>query len=366
MKYTLQLKTGDAELRALKNIPTEVYSNPDFALLVELTRGRKSKKDPLGKLSKRVDSLKTFLPDNAVVYFDVTSDPNLSNSEIDQLFNISNGYGNWQNFFAELQSNFSNSIPMLLVDDLDSDYSNFKLQIASFARTYKTIGYKIYPLLDRDTIRRELEIISEIVKPIDDVVLTIFYDQGYIVDGLVKIAESNAVTFFGLAHGILKDCCSMQFVLTSTSFPDSVTSLSKADQGVIRCAELRVYDSVVKEVVDIPIVYSDYGSITPKRNDEVPFYGNGWTPRIDVPVDGVSHIFYYRQKREKMEYADVYTEVARKCLADSEFPKDLVCWGSQTVKSTASGMKPGSTPSFWVSVRMNMFVTQQLRRLGIL
>lgn len=365
MKYTLQFKTGDAELRALKNIPAEVYSNPDFALLVELTRGRKSKKDPLGKLSKRVDSLRTFLPDNAVVYFDVTSDPNLSNSEIDQFFDISNGYENWQRFFAELRSSFYNSIPMLLVDDVDSDYSNFKQQIASFAGTYKTIGYKIYPLLDEDTIRRELEIIAEVVKGIDSVVLTIFYDQGYIVDGLVKIAENNAVSFFGLAHGILKDCCSTQFVLTSTSFPDSVTSLSKADHGVIRCAELRIYDSVANAVA-VPIVYSDYGSITPKRNDEVPFYGNGWTPRIDVPVDDVSHIFYYRQKREKMEYADVYIDIARKCLADSEFPNELVCWGSQTVRSTASGMKPGSTPSFWVSVRMNMFVTQQLRRLSIL
>ena len=43
MKYTLQIKTGDAEYRALKNIPKEIFANPNFRLLIEITRGRKSK-----------------------------------------------------------------------------------------------------------------------------------------------------------------------------------------------------------------------------------------------------------------------------------------------------------------------------------
>lgn len=364
MKYTLQFKTGDAELRALKNIPPEVYSNPDFALLIELTRGRRSKKDQIGDLNKRIDALMEFIPSDTIVYFDVTSDTNLSNSQIDNIFDVSNGYENWQRFFAELHADFDNSVPMLLVNDIDSDYSNFKHQIVSLANDYHNIGYKIYPSLDETTIRCELEIIANTLKSIDGVNLTVFYDQGYIVDGLVKIAENNAVSVFGLAHGVLKDCCLTQFVLTSTSFPDSVTSLSKSDHGVIPCTELRLFDSV-RDSVAVPVSYSDYGSITPKRNDAAPFYSNGWTPRIDIPINGVSHIFYYRQKKGGMDYADVYVDVARKCLADVEFPNELVCWGSHIVKSAASGMKPGSTPSFWVSVRMNMFVTQQLRRLGM-
>lgn len=60
MKYTLQIKTGDAEYRALKNIPKEIFANPNFRLLIELTRGRRSKNDKIGDLHKRIDSLNDF------------------------------------------------------------------------------------------------------------------------------------------------------------------------------------------------------------------------------------------------------------------------------------------------------------------
>ena len=53
MKYTLQIKTGDAEYRALKNIPKEIFANPNFRLLIEITRGRKSKNDKIGDLQKK-------------------------------------------------------------------------------------------------------------------------------------------------------------------------------------------------------------------------------------------------------------------------------------------------------------------------
>lgn len=60
MKYTLQIKTGDAEYRALKNIPKVIFSNPDFRVLAEITRGRKSRNDKIGDLQKRIDALGDF------------------------------------------------------------------------------------------------------------------------------------------------------------------------------------------------------------------------------------------------------------------------------------------------------------------
>lgn len=369
MKYTLLFKTGDAEIRALKNIPSEIYSHPEMSLLIELTRGRKSKKDREGDLSKRVTALSSFLPDDAVVYFDITSDSNLSNIQTDNMFNNNNGYKNWQCFFAELRSIFKNAIPMLLVNDIDSTYHDFKQQIVSFANTYGCIGYKIEPSVGKEIIEKELDIIAAGLQHTKNIQVTIFYDQGYIVEGLVKIAEDRAISYLDLAHDKLKDFENIKFVLTSTSFPDSVVSLNKkTNHGTIICTEQLLFDRV-ERAISFPISYSDYGSITPKRNDDAAFYGNGWIPRIDVPRHDVSEIFYYRKKKNREsdeEYADVYIEVAKACIDDVRFPQELDCWGCQTIKNTAIGMKPGSTPSFWISVRMNMFVTQQMERLGLL
>ena len=52
-KYALLLKTGESELRALENmvIPDELLP------IVELTRGRRSKNDKIGQITKRVDRI---------------------------------------------------------------------------------------------------------------------------------------------------------------------------------------------------------------------------------------------------------------------------------------------------------------------
>lgn len=363
MKYTLQFKTGDAEIRALKNIPEEIFSLADFRLLIEITRGRKSKKDTLGILQKRIDSLNSFLSPNTNVFFDVTSDPNLGNEQIDALYDIKDGYNNWRNFFNQLYHDYVNATPMLVINDEDAEYANFSRQISLFSERYHRIGYKIYPNIDVDTIRRELRIIKDTVSP--DTHVFIFYDQGYIVDGLIKFAENKAVEYLGVASAIFETHANVEYIFTSTSFPDSVTSLSGTMDGNINCAEITLFDCVANATQNIALSYSDYGSITPKRNDDVAFYSNGWTPRIDVPASN-NLIFYYRQKRENRDYADVYVDVANRCMADRRFPKDLTCWGCDTIKGTASGLKPGATPSFWISVRMNIYIYQRLRKLSII
>lgn len=364
MKYTLQIKTGDAEYRALKNIPKEIFANPNFRLLIELTRGRRSKNDKIGDLHKRIDSLNDFLSSSSVVFFDITSEENLSNEQIDKLYDCQYGYANWGILFAELHQQYPNAIPMLLFNDQDNDYENFIKQIKDFTVNYNKIGYKIYPGLDKDIVKRELKIIKDHIK--EDTQLYIFYDQGYIVDGLIKMAADRAVEYLGDTSSILESIRNVEYIFTSTSFPDSVTSISGNLDGHIKCSELSLYEQIANAVENIEVSYSDYGSITPKRNDDAAYYGRGWTPRIDVPVISKKQIYYYREKREMREYADVYVDVAQKCISDSLFPNDIICWGTTTIKSAAQGFKPGATPSFWLSVRMNIFITEQLKRLSII
>ena len=51
--YIPIIKTGDAELKALQNLDTRYKVK--FTPVIELTRGRRSKKDVVGILQKRID-----------------------------------------------------------------------------------------------------------------------------------------------------------------------------------------------------------------------------------------------------------------------------------------------------------------------
>jgi hypothetical protein len=93
----------------------------------------------------------------------------------------------------------------------------------------------------------------------------------------------------------------------------------------------------------------------------------GWIPRIDTPLP--EEIYYYRQRRPKgtSEYSATYNEVARKVINDPRFPISLTDnWGIQQITNCAEGDSPASNPSFWISVRMNIHLEQQVRRLNLL
>lgn len=98
------------------------------------------------------------------------------------------------------------------------------------------------------------------------------------------MAAKRAVEYLGDTSSILESIRNVEYIFTSTSFPDSVTSLSGNLDGHIKCSELSLYEQIANAVENIEVSYSDYGSITPKRNDDAAYYGRGWTPRIDVPV----------------------------------------------------------------------------------
>ena len=112
----------------------------------------------------------------------------------------------------------------------------------------------------------------------------------------------------------------------------------------------------------IKIVYGDYGSINPIRNDNI-VMARGWIPRIDVPTQ--REIFYKRERRGENNYSNTYSRVARKIVRDSRFPKNFSYnWGIEQINNCAKGASPGSNPSFWISVRMNIHIQQQIERLN--
>ena len=105
--------------------------------------------------------------------------------------------------------------------------------------------------------------------------------------------------------------------------------------------------------------------MNPQRNDNI-IMANGWLPKIDVALPRL--VYYKRERRPKgtTAYSSTYELVARLATADSRFPLSQIdIWGIRQIVDCSMGSVPSSQPSFWISVRMNTHICQQLLRLGL-
>lgn len=354
-KYALLIKTGEAELRAA----THFTDFKNLFPIIELTRGRRSKNDKEGDIQKRLKQVGEIFRDRDII-LDLTSDPALSNSVIDNLYNPENGYKAWIDFLKDISSQriFSNIYPTIMLnweDDPDKD-KNIQKEVNALCGLFDGIAY-------RNNIEDSgyIEDIGLIAKKFDsnnkDFIFII--DCEYLHPGSLKECVEIAIKRIKVISKILPQTI---FILTATSYPNNV---GDDDLDTLKLNEILFYKEVKKHFPSQIILYGDYGSINPIRNDEISM-ARGWRPKIDVPL--MMELYYYRKKKGKEKhYSPIYTLVAKETIKDGRFPNELKHnWGIQQILNCAEGGAPGATPSFWISVRVNIHVDQQLKRLGLL
>lgn len=365
-KYVPIVKTGEAEIKAMSNIDDNVKN---FILPVfELTRGRKSQKEDEGKIAKRIQFLKDNYKDFPFI-LDLTGIDDLSNSEIEQLHSSENSYSNWVNFCRTQKNNFGIFYPVVQIEE-EEQYGLYieKLnqQVIELCNDFEYIVFRsqdiieardlitdIKTILDRDT--------SKNINLKDRIIYILDYKYINNSEHNVETAKTfiNILTAIGIKN----------IVLSSTSFPANVSEhINGTDYISFKIKELDFYKNVLREVnnKNINLIYSDYASINPIRNDNV--FARGWIPRIDVPsIDKQIHCL--RKKRaENTTYADTYVIVARE-VAQKKYFKDLITqniisWGLNTIVNAANGNVEGSAPRFWISVRMNIYLTLLEKKLS--
>lgn len=348
-KYWLLFKTGDAEARALQRTK---FEKNKVVPIIELTRGRKSKKDKIGLLSKRVDKIKEIFAEESIC-LDLTTDESLSNSEIDSLYTANNGYENWLSFLLELKEEeiFKEIIPTILVDIEDEKiHANLKKQVKDLSNNFSKIAYR-HSIAD-DGYYEDLELIKDVIES-KDVTFNFIIDCEYVPSGAYK----NTIELVNARiEKVKKLLPKANFIIVSTSFPRYVSDIGNDDTDTFRLNEIDIFYGIKKQ--HSKIMYGDYGSINPIRNDEV-FMARGWIPRIDIPT--LTEIYYYRERRKQRDYSDVYTIVAKRVYRDERFPKHLSRnWGIKQVLICKNGNAPGSSPGFWISVRMSIHIEQRL------
>ena len=355
-KYWVIVRTGEAECRAIEYSSKEILKK--IVPVFEITRGRKVTKDEMVSypFEKRLNKLKNAFA-NQVVAIDVTSDDALSSAETDFLYSPQNGYENWINFLLKIKNEnvFQDIVPAILMNFDDDDFvTNLLMEIDSLKSNFNTLLYR-NDIADENCYD-DLDLLCDRLK---DVNLNILIDCGYVPQASYHNVADKCIARISNLKSMPN--LSAKYIVGSTSFPNNVRDLGDSDTDTFRISEIDMYDQIFIKHNDV--VYADYASINPIRNDTV-VMARGWIPRIDVPLEHT--VFYYKQRRPKgiSAYASTYTFVAKRTCLDRRFPYELEHnWGIQQILSCSKGAAPSSSPSFWISVRMNIHIEQQVSRI---
>jgi len=358
-KYILIVRTAEAECRAIMSTSKTTLEN--VTPLIEITRGRKKtikrengKSYSIYPFENRLNKLKKSFKGQEVI-IDVTSDEALSSAETDQFFDYKEGYKKWVDFLISTKEEgvFSKIIPSLVLSFDDPDFeNNFVRQVKSLEKISGSLLYRSG--IDYDDCYEDIDIIMRAKQP--STKLYVMVDCEYVPQAMLSnVTEKSQARISNLrsAYGL-----DIDIIIVGTSFPNNVTEIGDTERDVFKISETFLYNDCLK--VDKNIIYGDYGSINPIRNDNI-VMARGWIPRIDVALS--DRYFYHKKRREGNSYAETYKEVAKKVVNDPYFPRGLKCWGTDQI--IISQRTPVSLiPSFWISVRMNIHIEQQIRRLS--
>ena len=360
-KYCLIVKTGDSELRAMQNLSSESLSKT--LPIVELTRGRARNigTKELAQYAYPYDSKKKRIKEifgGHRVALDVTSDVGLSSQEIDDLFNYEGGYRKWIELVRELREAGLTLIPSILINYEDENLEeNVKSQIYTLSSEFPEVMYRSSLERQNSECIDDVSLICECLS--DESILWVVLDCGWVPPASYRDPARICIERIKNIKKIAGDK-KIKIVVCATTFPNNVSEIGDDVSDTFDLREIDLYEIVRGEHAEV--IYGDYASINPIRNDQIRMT-RGWIPRIDVALE--REVYYYRERRGSREYSEVYTSVAKKVMLDKRFGSVVESWGIQQIRNCASGGAPSATPSFWISVRMNSHIEQQIHRLGL-
>jgi hypothetical protein len=357
--YCLLFKTGDAELRCLANTDNSLIQN--ILPIIEITRGRKLKGEEKYPIGNRLKKIYEIFP-NQPICLDLTSSGSLLCDEIRELFTPINGYEKWLSFLRSVKENgeYTQIIPCIQSNFDDENFvENYRSQVTALLDNFSKIAYRSN--LKEEGYYDDIEIISQLLT--EEGQLLFIIDCEYLPSGSWRAFADKTIARINNVYELLGN--KVVFTVCSTSFPNNISDIGNDTNDTFKIIEIELYNEIIAGIDSrIPIIYGDYGSISPKRNDEI-IMARGWIPRIDVPTQ--TEVYYVRERRTPArDYSRTYTFVAQKVMSDHRFPHKLSCWGVDQIKICAEHGAPGASPSFWISVRMNIHLNQQMNRLIML
>lgn len=333
--YYPNLKTSDAELRAISHLSTSAKRG--MVPVFELTRSRKTKALPDGSLLRRLHQLKDLYGAGAYI-LDLCTQEELMNSETVALFSEDHGYGNWTSFLSDNVDR--DVVPCLLYVDGGSR-ENFQKQAVDLQRIFGKVCLRTSA---SDELTPRLMIwLSEVVPQSSIIVCGILY---YIEPGRLDYYKEVCQNFM---REVVGNRSPAAILFPSSSFPRYITELPGCDDdaGSFRSQELVLETWLQMQFPNRKIQPSDFASVHPVR---YPASGGNWVPRIDI-FDG-GGFQYLRIRRDDGGYRE-----AAKAITSDQLSNLPDCWGRDQIEAARRGAVAGGSPSYWISVRINSWLS---------
>lgn len=255
-------------------------------------------------------------------------------AEFDDLFVSRNGFEN----YYETLSTINEAIPVLRISGGEAQH--FDAQ----ARHLEKLDRGLVVRIEYANVTNPIALVGQVLNRFQDV--SFFVDAGWSRDILGR--EAWAAT---IVECIARTHPETEIVISGSSFPNSFSDI--ADRGIIRVEERHLYNNLVRRHNAATLIYGDWGSTRPP-SDPVPMKN---VPRIDLPTQ--NQWISFRRDGE-LDDEESYIDIAKRVIADPDWPADLNIWGTYTIEWTAKG-EPGSirSPATAAAARINIHLHRQ-------
>lgn len=352
--YFPLVKTRDAELRGMGYLEESCFSK--ILPIYELTKSRRTLKAPDGDIYRRMKKIEE-IQGNRPFILDLSTDPIYRNPQIEQLLSENGGFYEWQVFIFELHSDL-NVIPMVhLYEDEDGVIPEVKRFVTEASTKINFLAVRIpYDLQD---VAKYLMPIREALR--DECKLYVILDANYIREEAKNNVRIVTDTFVQVANEVV-DCLGDRLedvVMVCTSFPSSPAQEAKNNPDVGKDAdfagEFPIFEEeIYKGIVEsFPIKYGDYASI---NTEQIEMRGGTFVPRIDIALNNGNKFIYKRYRRDR----GGYQLCAQKMLDDSRYD-DIGDSAHQELLQARDHTPTGISPAFWISVRLERYITTRLQ-----
>ena len=337
--YMPIIRSRAAELRGLKELPDHTRSK--LFPIVELTRSRRTSKNPNGDIQKSVEAVCDIMGRRPFVV-DLTSLASLQNAEFDQVLDDEGGFKAWTDFALALFPDHSVPVVHLLEP---FELQPFQLQVRRLGEKFPRVAIRV-PTSYRD-FNELLEACDQTFLDLQAVVLTL--DAGYVNQHSMAGAIPRLTEMLNAINGRKFRNIS----IASSSFPNSVVSAGGEDEvGHFPLYEVALWNQLHPSFPWLD--YGDYAAIHP-----LDFTGTvtNWVPRVDVMLN--DSFYYHRYRR-----ADGgYVRAAQEAKKDRRYVP-LTSWAQDNIDAAANGTPKGLSPSFWIANRVNFHLARQVVRVG--
>lgn len=364
------LKTRPSENKAYEKLSDTVKDN--ILPIIEMT-GARSYKYPKthktlagvirpGDINKKIENILSLVQNRPFI-LDITDDESLMYDGINVIKNPENGYHEWRKFLTKNEDFKKLVIPtiqfdtnhiadtFLQIEELNKEFKYLALKISAFKFNVPDKCSNLFSVhnLSANTIIQS--IIDKIVEKIGENKLILILDFGFISE-------------FERYKSIIDDCLGSikntnhlkAIIPVSSSFPSYVKPIS---ENTFNAQEELLYSYIKNTQKYSNIYFGDYASLHPVK---YPTSGGGWIPRIDYIEN--SDILKYSYKRASSDKknknnSDAYEELAKLVKDASNYKQinGLNIWGDEQIDLKSKGENNGNAPSFWISVRANLYMT---------